>query len=71
MNTGGALGVSGTLNTPALNVKTGASLSVAAGGALGSSTILSVAGTGSATFNHAAQSLAGLAGLRRFRRRRA
>ena len=47
---GGSLNVNGSLTTANLNVKTGAALNVAAAASLGSTTALSVAGTGTATF---------------------
>lgn len=59
---GGSLTVNGILNSPNLNVKTGTNLIVGATGSLGSSTSLSVVGTGAATFNNASQSLAAITG---------
>ncbi len=59
---GGTLAVNGTVNTPLLSVKNGALMNVAAAGALGSSTTLTVTGTGVATFNNASQTLGGLSG---------
>jgi fibronectin-binding autotransporter adhesin len=59
---GGTLAVNGTLATANLNVKTGTVLTVASSGALGSATALSVAGTGTATFSNASQTLGGLNG---------
>ncbi|HLX59895.1 MAG TPA: autotransporter-associated beta strand repeat-containing protein, partial [Planctomycetota bacterium] len=54
---GGTLAVNGTFTSPALTVKTGTNLNVANTGALGSTTGLSVIGTGTATFNNATQSV--------------
>ena len=59
---GGSLAVTnGTLVTPALNVKAGTTLTVAATGSLGATTALDVGGT--ATFSNATQSLAALTGI--------
>ncbi len=58
---GGTLTVAGTLNTPALNVKTGAALNVSSLGALGSTTALDVAG--SAIFLGSTQTLGALTGV--------
>ncbi len=59
--TGAPLTVNGTLTTPALNVKAGASATIASGATL-TPTALSVLATGTATINAAAQSLTALTG---------
>ena len=57
---GGTLSVNGTLNTPALTVKSGGILNVSSGGLLGSGTLLS--NSGAAAFSQPTQTLAGISG---------